>query len=146
MRVQKSIEIAAPPEKIWPFFTNPDKILQWSITFKKFEYTGEQRSGVGTPIYIEEKAGGPLMKMNFQVTEWTENRKLAMKMTSGPMMKSYEQQWTLEPSPGGATFTFAEEIELPLGAIGRLMGRMVEGSSRAFVDRMLPRLKSLAEV
>ena len=48
MKVQKSIEIAAPPDKVWPFLIEPEKILEWCITFLKLEYTGEQRSGVGT--------------------------------------------------------------------------------------------------
>ena len=71
MKVQRPIEIAAPPEKIWPFMVEPEKILKWCITFRKFEYTSEQRSGEGTTFYIEEKAGPtPLMKLNFTVTEW----------------------------------------------------------------------------
>jgi len=41
MRVERSVEIAAPPEKIWPFLVEPEKILEWCITFEKFEYTGE---------------------------------------------------------------------------------------------------------
>ena len=145
MRVQKSIDIAAPPERIWPFFTNPDKILQWSIIFRKFEYTSDRRSGVGTPIYIEEKAGGPLMKMNFEVTEWVENEKIGLRMTSGPMLKSYEQRWTLQRTPSGSTFTFMEDLGLPFGPIGKLIGRMMQRSSEAFIDRMLPKIKMLAE-
>ena len=71
MRVETSILIAAPPEKIWPFLVEPEKILKWCITFKKFEYTGEQRSGVGMPFYVEEKAGPmPLMRLNFKIREW----------------------------------------------------------------------------
>jgi uncharacterized protein YndB with AHSA1/START domain len=78
MKIEKSIEIAAPPERIWPFFIDPEKVLQWSITLRKFEFTGEQRHGAGTPLYIEEKAGGPLMKMNFEITEWVENERIRL--------------------------------------------------------------------
>ena len=42
MKVEKSVEIAAPLEKIWPYMVEPEKILQWVVTFQKFEYTGEQ--------------------------------------------------------------------------------------------------------
>ena len=73
MRVERSVEIAAPPKKIWPFMVEPEKILKWIITFQKFEYTTEQYSGVSTPFYVEEKACGPLMKINFTVTELVEN-------------------------------------------------------------------------
>ena len=145
MKVQRSIEIAVPPEKIWPFLVEPEKILQWCITFKKFEYTGEQRGGAGTTFYVEEKAGGPLMKLNFKVTEWVENERLAFSMTSGTGVRSYEQRWTLEATPSGSAFTFAEQVGLPFGVIGRLIGAVVKRSSEARVKEMLTKLKGLAE-
>jgi uncharacterized protein YndB with AHSA1/START domain len=144
MKVKRSVEIAAPPEKVWPFLVEPDNILKWCITFKKFKYTTEQRSGVGTPFYVEEKAGGPLMKLKFAVTEWVENEKFVFKMTSGTSVKSYEQRWTLEPTPSGSTFTFMEEVELPFGIIGKLIGAVIRRSSEAHVKQMLTALKSLA--
>jgi uncharacterized protein YndB with AHSA1/START domain len=145
MKIEKSIGIAAPPERIWPFFVDPAKVLQWSITFREFQYTGDQRSGVGTPLYIEEKAGGPLMKMHFEITEWEENKRLALKMTSGAPLKSYEQRWTLSPTESGSEFTFYEEIIFPLGVVGRLIGLVTQGSSYKFVTEMQARLKSLVE-
>ena len=146
MRVQKSIEIAAPPEKIWPFLVEPEKILKWCITFKKFEHTSEQRSGTDTTLYIEEKAGPmPLMKLNFSVTEWLENERLAFRMTSGTGVKGYEQSWTVEATPSGSRFTFMEEVELPFGIIGKLIGLVGQNMSKATVGKMLVILKSLAE-
>ncbi len=146
MRVQRSIEIAAPPEKIWPFLVEPEKILKWCITFKKFEYTGDQHSGLETPFYIEEKAGPmPLMKLNFSVTEWLGNERLAFKMTSGSGVKGYEQSWTVEATPAGSRFTFMENFELPFGIIGKLIGLVGQNTSKATAGKMLVILKSLAE-
>ena len=145
MRVQKSIDIAAPPEKVWPFFVEPEKVLQWCITFKRFEYTGNQRAGVGTPLYIEEQAGGGLTKMQFEVTEWKENEKLALRMVSGASYGCYDQQWSLERSPSGSRFTFMEEIELPFGVIGKLLGLVAQRMSLATVGKMEAKLKALAE-
>jgi len=145
MKVQKSIEIAAPPDKIWPFLIEPEKILKWCITFLKFEYTGEQRSGVGTPFYLEEKAGGPLMKLNFRITEWVENERVAFSMISGNFVKGYEQSWTVEATPSGSRFSFMEEVKLPYGIIGKIMGLFGQRGSEATVGKMLPKLKSLAE-
>ncbi len=85
MIVQKSIEIAAPAAKIWPLLIEPDKISKWYTTMQQFKYTSQQHSGVGTPFYFEEKAGGRLMKLNFIITEWGENQGLAFKMTSGQL-------------------------------------------------------------
>lgn len=145
MRVRRSIEITAPPEKIWPFLADPKKILKWCITFKKFEYTSEKHSGVGAAFYVEEKATGPLMKLNFKVREWTENERIAFSMTSGSGVKGYEQSWTIKASPAGSRFTFMEDVELPFWAIGKLIGVVVRRSSAAHVREMLAKLKSLAE-
>lgn len=145
MKVQKSIEISANPEKIWPFLILPEKVMQWCITFRKFEYTGDQRSGVGTPLYIEEQAGGGLTKMKFEVTEWKENAKLALRMVSGANYGSYIQQFLLEPISSGSRFTFMEEIVLPYGVLGKLIGIMAQRMSSATAEKMLTKLKSLAE-
>lgn len=145
MRVQRSIEIAAPPEKIWPFLIEPEKILKWCATFKKLEYTSEQRS-TGTTIYIEEKAGPtPLMKLNFTATEWVENERLALRMTSGSGVKIYELRWTLEPTPSGSKFTFMENFELPFGIVGKLICAVGQRTSENHVKEFLAKLKSLVE-
>ena len=145
MRVGRSVEIATPPEKIWPFLVEPEKILKWCITLDKFEYKGEQRSGAGANFYFEEKAAGKIMKLNFKVTEWVDNRIIAFKMTSGNMVKDYEQKWAVEPGPSGSTFTFMENVELPYGVIGKIMGLFTKSSSEAHVKEMLVKLKDLAE-
>ena len=145
MRVQRSIEIAAPPEKIWPFLVEPVKILKWFTLLQKFEYTGEQRSGVGTPFYYEEKSGPQLMKLNYVVTEWVENERLAFIMTSGPLKKD-DQIWSIESTPAGSRFTLTEDVEMPWGIIGKIMvalfaGRMIGKN----LEEILANLKSLAE-
>jgi len=145
MRVQKAIEINTPPELIWSFFVEPEKVLQWCITFKKFEYTSNQRSGAGTPLNIEEQAGGSLSTMLFEVTEWKENENLALRMVSGASYVSYDQQWSLEPIPLGSRFTFMEEIIFPNGVIGKLIGLIAQRMSAAAILKMQTKLKALAE-
>ena len=146
MRVESSVEIAATPEKVWPFLVEPDKVLKWCITFQKFEYPGKQRSGAGTTLYIEEKVSPmPLMKLNFTVTEWLENERLAFSLTSGNLTKGYDQIWKVEAIPSGSRFTFSEDFQMPFGFIGKLMGIIGKSSSEAHVREMLSKLKGLAE-
>ena len=145
MQVKKSIEIKAPAERIWPYLIDPEKIMQWCITFREFEYTGEQDSGVGTAIFIEEKAAGPVMKMDFSVTEWEENEVVTLKKVSGSMPKSYQQRWHIQPQNGDSEFTFFEEIQMPWGFIGKLIESFGQGASERTVDEMLQILKRLVE-
>ncbi len=145
MKVSESMEINAAPERIWPFLVDPDKVLQWCITFKKFEYCGDQRSGPGTPLYIEEDAGNGLARMQFVVQHWRENERLDLRMLRGASYRSYEQHMSIERISGGSRFTYAEEIILPYGLLGRLIGSIAERMSARTLRTMLAKLKALAE-
>jgi uncharacterized membrane protein len=145
MIVQRSIEIAAPPEKIWPFLTEPEKILKWFNLLRKFEYTGDKRGGAGTTFYYEEKSSGQLMKLNYVVTEWVENKKIAFGATSGSLKKD-DQVWSIEATPTGSKFNMYEDLEMPMGIIGKiigaLFGEMMIGKN---MEKILANLKRLAE-
>jgi len=145
MRVQRSIEIAAPPEKIWPFLVEPEKILKWFTLLEKFEYTSEQRSGVGTTFYYEEKSGGRIMKLNYAVTEWVENERLAFSLTSGPANKD-DQIWSIEATPSGSIFTLTEDFEMPWGILGKILLALFIGRQIGKrLEEIIANLKSLAE-
>jgi uncharacterized protein YndB with AHSA1/START domain len=145
MIVQRSIEVGAPPEKVWPFLTEPEKIMKWFNLLKKFEYTGDKRRGAGTTFYYEEKSSGQLMKLNYKVTEWVENKKLAFSVTSGSLKKD-DQVWSIEAMPTGSRFTMYEDLEMPMGIIGKvigaLFGEMMIGKS---MEKILGNLKRMAE-
>ena len=145
MKVQRSIEIAAPPEKIWPFLIEPEKIVKWFNLLRKFEYTGDKRGGIGTTFYYEEKSGGQLMKLNYKVTEWTVNGKFAFSVTSGSLKKD-DQVWSIEARPSGSRFTMFEDVEMPMGIIGKIIGATFGGSMIGNnMDKILANLKRLAE-
>ncbi len=145
MRVSESIDIAAPPSRVWLFLIDPQKILQWCITFKKFEYCGEQRSGPGTPLYIEEDPGTGLTRMQFVVQDWRENERLDLRMLRGASYRSYDLHMSLEARNGGSRFTFSEELVLPYGILGRMIGALAEKMSAKTLHNVLSRLKVLAE-
>ncbi len=145
MKIQKSIEIAAVAEKIWPLLVEPEYIMKWCGTVKRILHTSEQRGGLKTPFYFEERAIGRLMKLHFVVTEWTVNRSIAFKMTSGNLVRGYEQRYTIEPTPTGIRFTCFENVTLPFGILGKFVELFRRPVSEAHLERMLVKLKSLGE-
>ncbi len=145
MRVQESIILHAAPEKIWPYLYEPEKVLQWCSTYQKYGYMGELHGGKGTLFDIEEKAGGPVMKYIFETTEWEENCRLTQKMISGKGVKAYRQTLQLEKLAEGSRFTFSEEVELPMGFLGQVVGYLGEGMSRSTLRKTLLKLKTLVE-
>ena len=145
MKIRKSVEIAAPGKKIWPFLTGPEKILQWCFSGEKLVRTSNQYSGPGTSFYFEEKALGRLMRLNLVVTEWVENECVAFTMTSGNFVKGYKQKYTIEAMPSGSKCTCFEDVKLPYGILGKAAGLFRKHFSENLLETMLGRLKELAE-
>ena len=145
MDVHRSIDIAAPPERVWPFLVEPDKVMRWFVGLKEFRYLDESRRGAGTHVHMEEKAVGPLLKEDFEVTEWLENQRLRFHMTSGSGVKADDQLWALDLMADGCRFTFDEHVELPYGPFGKVLGAVGQRSLVSHVEEMLTRLKGVAE-
>jgi uncharacterized protein YndB with AHSA1/START domain len=145
MKVEKSIEISASPKKIWPFLVNPEKILMWFDSFKKCEYVNKKHAGAGTAYYVEEKVPGPLRKINFEAIVWNENESLTLEMTSGKNVNSYKIRWNLKGTQSGTTFHFVEEIGMPFGVIGKILGVLGQSTADKMVEGMLMKLKKLTE-
>ena len=145
MKVERSIEMLAPPEAIWPLLTDPERILKWFNLLRRFEYTGDRREGVGTTFYYEEKSGGRLMKLNYVVTEWSQNQKLAFRVTSGSLKKD-DQVWSIEAILSGSRFTMFEDLEMPLGIVGKIVGLLFGGMMIGrSMEKILANLKRMAE-
>jgi uncharacterized protein YndB with AHSA1/START domain len=144
MRIERSIDTAATPERVWPLLVAPEEIMKWFTLLESFEYTGEQR-GVGTTFHYDERSGGRLMKLDYRVTEWVENQRLAFTLVSGPMRKD-DQVWSIEAIPTGSRITLSEDIELSGGVFGKMLlaafvGRMIG----KHLEEMLVNLRGLAE-
>jgi len=145
MRIQRSIETTAAPQRVWPLLVEPEAILKWFTLLESFEYTSEQRTGVGATFHYEERSGGRLMKLDYRVTEWLENERFAFTLVSGPLQKD-DQVWRIDAIPGGSRVTLEEEIELSGGVFGRILlalsvGRMIG----RHLQEMLENLKKTAE-
>ena len=147
MKIQKSIQIATPADKIWPFLIEPASVMKWCCNVERIIlHTNEQNHGLGGKFYLEERAAGRLLKLHFVVTEFEVNRSFAFKMVSGDLVKGYEQKYTLEPHPNGTTLTCFEHVIFPLGIMGKAAGLFRKPISEARVNKMLINLKSLGEV
>jgi len=146
MKLRRSIVIEATGEKIWPFLVDPEKIIKWCTPINVIRLTSQGRSGLGTTFYFEEKAVGRMMKLHFVVTEWILNRSVAFKMTSGNVVRSYEQRYTIEAIPFGSRCTCFEEVTLPYGIFGKFAELSRRFTSNGLLDRMLLNLKNVVEV
>ena len=55
MKKKESIDIAASSEKVWPLLVKLENVFAIDHLVKRFDFVGEQHSGVGTMFYMVKK-------------------------------------------------------------------------------------------
>lgn len=145
MRVQKKIVISALPELIWPFLVDPEKILQWCFTLESFQYTSGQKGSKDATFRYVEKGEVHRLEVNCVITEWIEHRRISFQMTEGSHFKGYIERWEIAPAGEGSTFNFDQEIKMPYGIIGDLIGIYRAKRAAKVVEEMLAKLKESVE-
>ena len=149
MKTERSIDIAASPERVWSvMFEKLENTLQWHPTMSRIDFVGEQQSGAGTLIYMDERRQGRprLVRMVCEVTEFEENRRHAFRQVFGTAAKSLDIVFTIEPTAIGCKLTASVDMVLPYWIIGKALLLVVGRSvSRKHWQRVLASVKRLAE-
>jgi uncharacterized protein YndB with AHSA1/START domain len=146
MHVETSVEIGVPPEAVWALLDDPEKVLEWYFPWEEFEYTSDQQGGLGSTLFFRERMGVQSVGLHCTVTDWVEQEIIAFEMSEGPSLIShYTERWTLEAIPTGSRFTLTVQAEFPGRIINALLGPIAERGSAANVEKMMARLKLLAE-
>jgi len=144
MLVTKSVDIAAPPDAVWPYLVEPDKTKAWFTALEEYTWTSEP-GGVGSTFHWLEEASGRRYSLEFETTEWTPNEVFGYRMTQGDFFKSYDERWVIEATPTGSRFTFNDHIEFPYGPFGKVIGWFAARSAAKTGDEILGNLKRLVE-
>jgi uncharacterized protein YndB with AHSA1/START domain len=143
VRVVGTVNIAASPDKVWPYLVEPEKCKAWFDNIEVYRWDSDDR-GVGSTFW-KERSGKTVYELHFRTTEWEENRTFGYEMTSGDFFKSYTERWTLTPTDSGCIFGFDDQIEFPWGPIGKIIGAIAKRRSAADGERMMATLKKVAE-
>lgn len=118
---EKSIEINAPPEKIWPMI-QWDKTPEWYDDWKKVEWTSKDKNKVGSTVHINVKAAGVKTELDYETTEVIENEKVAFRST-GKNFKATGFH-SLSPTENGTKVTIFADYELPYSVLGKLFSKV----------------------
>ena len=143
VRIEKSVEIMAPPEKVWEmlaFDRMPEWMGDWkSVAFTSEVSTPEDKYRVGVSAHVTEKHA----KYNMEITESLENEKImySSKGIAGGI-SHLTLTYTLNPVEGGTEVTYACACWGwgPICSICTLFGYKMFG-----VESSLNNLKSILE-
>ena len=140
-----TIDIAAPPEKVWRLAMDPDCLSEWVTIHRRLHSHdgGPPRKGYAMEQTLHLR--GVNFKVHWELVacdachhaEWHGR---------GPARSHAETEYRLTPIDGGTRFDYRNVFTAPLGPLGRVASRAVVGGlPRREADASLRKLKALAE-
>lgn len=143
--VVTSIDIAAPPEKVWALAMDPDCLSEWVTIHRRLHSHdgGPPRKGYAMEQTLHMR--GVNFKVQWELVE-CEECVHAEWHGRGPARSHAETEYRLTAVDGGTRFSYRNEFTAPLGPLGRVASRaLVGGLPRREADASLRKLKALAE-
>jgi uncharacterized protein YndB with AHSA1/START domain len=111
MRFEETFVVAAPPEAVFDYVTNPAKLSSWQTANRSIEQLTD--GPVGPCSRFLERTKPPMTREFEQVTEFTEfdrPRRLHVHVVEGPY--PVDGTWTFGPDGDGTRVHFVAEGEL----------------------------------
>ena len=144
--VERSVEIAKPPEVVYPLVADYNNWLKWSPWPKMDPEAKQTVTGTpGTPGHSWSWDGETSGVGRMTLASAEENRSVRAKLVfKKPMESEADDSILLEPTPTGTKVTWRNSGNLPY-PIGRFFGLGIEGMLGPQFEEGLAGVKSIAE-
>jgi uncharacterized membrane protein len=144
MRVQASIQVAAPASAVWAFLDDPEHYLHFMSGITRWEVSGEQAAGLGARYRMLMRVGSAEIGGLVEVVEHDAPSDMAWNSVTGIDQRG---RWRLRERQLGRT-----DVELRLsygvagaGLLGWLAERIAAPTVRDHLRRSLQQLKRQVE-
>jgi len=144
MRSEASIEVAAPPQAVWDFISDPSRALHYMAGITRWEVVSDQPNGLGARYRILLRVRSAEVGGLVEVVEYSEPRDLAWTSVTGIDQRG---RWRLRERPGERT-----KVEYRLsygvagaGIFGALAERIAAPTVRGHLQRTVRQLKRQVE-
>jgi len=142
--IEKTIEIAAPPARVWKLLGTLDALERYDPGVARSQITSTERDGIGATRQCDLKPGGWFRE---RVTAWEPERALGFELYECTLpVKRLRHNYVLTATSGGTRVDQHMEYRLKFGSLGSLLDVvMVRRRWKAGIDAFLLGLKELAE-
>ena len=128
MRIEQTFTIAAPPERVFDYMTDPANLASWQTSKTSVEQLTPGPAGLGTRVRERTKPpGGKEFEQIVQFTEFDRPRRFTAAVVEGPY--PVDGTWSFAATGEGTEVTFVAEGEL--SGVMRLLGPV----ARRMIDR-----------
>jgi len=146
-RIEKTIEIKAPVEKVFAFVTDIDNFAKTQPPEMETEILSRDEGPprVGFTAKVRAKAGGQVWEVEDEITELVENERYYGRQKGGAL-KKFEHTDLFEPTEGGTKWTSIMEYELPYSLLGKIIDKLkVRKDMEKAMDYSVKKTKELLE-
>ncbi len=145
-QVHASIEIDAPPQRVWDTVMDPDKLGDWVTIHRSVQSVSDNPLTMGSTMQQTLRMHGVSFHVNWRL----ENVKAPQRADwegRGPAGSRAAITYRLSGQDGGPTrFDYTNEFTAPGGRLGNVASRVfVGGASEREAHNSLQRLKALLE-
>jgi uncharacterized protein YndB with AHSA1/START domain len=143
-RIERSIEIDAPPKRVFEALAHWDGLAQWS-TVTDSHQGPERCTGVGDEFEQTIRVAGIGLETQWEVTRYEPPSTIAYRAT-GPGGSRMDMRQTVTPAPAGSRLELDIDYDLPGGVLGDVVDRLyVERRNEREAEHTLQNLKDYLE-
>lgn len=145
-RVNATIDIAAPPEKVWEVVMDPERLGEWVTIHRDVDRVSDRPLKDGSTLRQELCVRHVHFHVRWTV-EHAEPCEEAIWEGKGPARSKAHTIYRLSATDGGGTrFEYENEFKAPLGPLGAAASRaLVGGVPKREANATLKKLKTLIE-
>jgi uncharacterized protein YndB with AHSA1/START domain len=135
-----SVDIARPPEDVFPWLLEEDKVPRWTSDLARYEVPGPLAAGARVRQVL--KLGGSELPLDLELTRYDPPRGAESRFSTNGV--NLVTTYTLEPSDGGTRVT--QTLDAKAGSLtARMLIPVVQGRLEKKVTGDLERLRAVVE-
>ena len=144
--VRTSIEIAAPPARVWAAVMDPSRLGEWVTIHRDLRSCDEGPPRIGYRMSQQIQLRGVSLEVHWLLTQCTPDEH-AVWEGRGPARSHALTEYRLHETDDGDTrFDYSNEFHAPFGPLGALASRaLVGGIPEREATHTLERLRTLVE-
>ena len=142
--LEKSVEIAAPPEIVWNVVADPSFVPKLYPHIIAVSPAHSRIATVGKSVTITAKVAGRKMQASLEATEVVPNKKFSYKHLPDGFLDKYLCSIILEPTKKGTRLSESVDYQAHAGYLGKTMSALV--MHRIVKQNVLESLKNIKEI
>jgi uncharacterized protein YndB with AHSA1/START domain len=145
MRVERTIDINAPPEQVYDLVMDPRRLEDWVTIHDGLKEAPSGGLRKGSELIQCLKLAGRRFDVHWEVVEADKPRRVVWE-GKGPVRSRAKVVYDFDSDGNGKTcFSYMNEYSMPGGPLGRIAGGVLRHTSQRESEASLERLKRIVE-